>query len=109
MSLSEPNKTRAPHGCGYYFNHTNPQRRVPCILGNMLAPLTADDIPPITPEAMASVQAALALLADIVEDRDFGLYLAESDERLKRNVQHAKEIRLVAKGLTGILRVDAGT
>lgn len=104
FALSARDKTPAPSVWGYYFEHTVPQRRVPCVRGNMLAPLSADSIPPITPEAMASVQAALKLLADLVGDRDHNLFLAHIDQEKAR--QEARSIMLVAKGIAGILRVE---
>lgn len=106
MSLSDRDKTPAPSGYGFHFQHTDPQRRVPCILGDMLAPKSADDIPPITPEAMASVQAALKLLANLIGDRDHNLFLACSQRQDEFAVK-ARDILLTAKGLAGILRVEA--
>jgi len=105
LGLSARDKTLNPSGWGQCFHHTDPQRRVPCVLGDMLAPRSADDIPPITPEAMASVQAALKLLADLVADRDHNLFLGCSDEHRARNIEAARNILLTAKGLAGILRV----
>lgn len=107
MSLSDRDKTPAPSGYGSHFHHTSPQRRVPCVLGDMLAPLSADDIPPITPEAMASVQAALKLLANLVADRDLGLFLAHSDAKREEHLVKARDILSAARGLAGILRVEA--
>jgi hypothetical protein len=109
MPLSDRDKTPAPHGYGYYFHHAEPQRRVPCALGDMLAPLSADDIPPITPEAMASVQAALKLLADLVGDRDLGLFLGDNDAKMEEHRVKARDILLAAKGLAGILRVEVSS
>jgi len=106
MSLSDRDKTPAPSGYGFHFHHTDPQRRVPCILGDMLAPLSADDIPPISPAAMESVQAALKLLAAMVGDRDLNLYLANSDDRNVESKVAARHILLAARGLAGILRVE---
>lgn len=103
LGLRAPDKTPQPSGWGHRFHHTDPQRRVPCFLGNMRCPRSADDIPPITPEAMASVQAALTLLANLVADRDFNLFLANTD--VEKSRAKAREILLVAKGLVGILRV----
>jgi hypothetical protein len=105
FGLSDRDKIPAPSGWGVNFHHTNPQRRVPCILGDMLAPLSADDIPPITPEAMESVQAALKLLANFVGDRDLGNFLCNSDERLVQGRAEARSIQRIAQGLAGILRV----
>jgi hypothetical protein len=105
MSLSDRDKTPAPSGYGFNFHHTDPQRRVPCVLGDMLAPKSADDIPPITPEAMASVQAALKLLATLVADRDHNLFLACSQRQNEFTVK-ASDILLTARGLAGILRVE---
>lgn len=108
MSLSERDKIPNPSGYGHIFHHTDPQRRVPCVLGDMLAPRSADDIAPITPAAMASVQAALKLLADLVEDREHNLELGCS-ERQNELALKARDIRLTAKGLAGILRVEAAS
>lgn len=105
MPLSERDKTPNPSGYGCTFQHTDPQRRVPCVLGNMLAPRSADDIPPITPEAMASVQAAIALLADLVGDRDHNLYLGQSQHQVDL-AGKAREILLAGQGVAGILRMD---
>lgn len=104
FGLSDRDKTPKPSGWGFDFEHTDPQRRVPCVLGNMLCPLSADDIAPITPEAMASVQAALVLLANLVADRDHNLFLAYGSQQAEM-VDKARDIMLVAKGLAGILRV----
>lgn len=106
LGLSERDKSRAPSGWGRTFHHTDPQRRVPCVLGDMLAPRSSDDIPPITPEAMASVQAALSLLANFIADRDLALFMG-SFERLEEHRSKARDILLVAEGLAGILRVRA--
>ena len=105
LSLSPRDKKPAPHGYGCYFEHTAPQRRVPCVKGDMLAPLSADDIPPITADAMASVQAGLELLARLVGDRDHNLFLGSSPAQLQESRDKARSILLVAKGLAGILRV----
>jgi len=106
MPLSERDKTPNASGWGFDFKYAEPQRRVPCVLGNMLAPRSADAIPPITPEAMSSVQAALQLLANLVEDPDFNLFLANSDHQAEMQLK-ARDIRLTAKGLAGILRVES--
>jgi len=103
-ALTKRDKTPAAHGYGFDFHHAEPQRRVPCLVGDMLAPASADDIAPITPEAMASVKQALALLANLVGDRDHNLYLGNAD-RDGRCTAAAQQIALVAKGLAGILRV----
>ena len=107
LALSDRDKTPKPSGFAVDFHHTSPQRRVPCVLGEMLAPRSADDIPPITPEAMESVQGALKLLANLVADRDFNIFLGSSDERMESNRMKARDILLTARGLAGILRVEA--
>ena len=114
-ALSDQDKTPAAHGFGFNFHHAEPQRRVSCLVGDMLCPASADDIAPITPEALASVKQALALLANLVGDRDHNLFLGDAD-RDGRCTAAAQQIALVAKGLAGILRVtesreisDAGT
>lgn len=104
FALTARDKTPAPSGWGYNFEHTVPQRRVPCVRGDMLCPASADSIAPITPAAMASVQAALKLLADLIGDRDHNLFLAHVDQETAR--KEARSIMLVAKGLAGILRVE---
>jgi hypothetical protein len=111
LALPDQDKSPNPSGWGVTFHHTDPQRHVSCILGNMLAPRSADDIAPITPEAMESVQAALKLLANLVGDRDFALYLGDVDgtERRERNLAEARAIQRIAKSLTGILRVVPGS
>ena len=108
FALSDRDKTPKANSWGVDFHHTDPQRRVECLLGNMLAPRSADDIAPITPEAMESVQAALKLLANLVGDRDFGIYMGDSNERRERNLAEARTIQHIAKSLTGILRVVPG-
>jgi hypothetical protein len=109
LSLSDRDKTPAPSGFGYHFHHTAPQRRVPCVLGDMLAPLSADDIPPITPEAMASVQAALTLLANLVGDQDLGRFMGHGDAELEEYREKGRGILSTARGLAGILRVVTPT
>ena len=110
MPLSTKDKSRASHGFGFDFHHTEPQRHVPCVLGEMLCPRSADDIAPISQDAMTSVMAALELLANLVEDRDRALCMgAYSDTMLAETREHAKHIRLAAKGVAAILRVAAPT
>lgn len=104
LSLSKRDKIRASHGFGHDFPHAEPQRRVPCVVGDMLCPRSADDIPPISPEAMASVQAGIALLANLVADRDHNLYLSQSSRQGELEIK-AREILLAGRGLAGILRV----
>lgn len=103
-SLSDRDKTPNTSGWGYTFHHTAPQRHVSCAKGDMLAPRSADDIPPITPEAMASVQQALALLANLLGDRDHNLFLGNADHD-GQCTDAAKHVALIADGLSGILRV----
>jgi hypothetical protein len=104
FALSDQDKTPKASGWGYDFHHTEPQRRVPCVKGNMLAPRSADDIAPITPEAMASVQQALVLLANLLGDRDHNLFLGNADHD-GHCTDAAKHLALIAEGLSGILRV----
>ena len=109
MSLSERDKTPNAGGWGYDFHHTEPQRRVPCVRGDLLAPRSADDIPPITPEAMESVQAALRLLANMIADRDLGLFFGDGDAKRAECCVKARDILLAARGLAGILRVESAS
>lgn len=106
MPLSTRDKTPNPSGYGFQFHHTEPQRRVACALGDMLVPRSADDILPITPEAMASVQAALKLLADLVSDRDLGIFMGDNEDRLNTYQRRAIDIRRAAEGLAAILRIE---
>ena len=71
----------------------------------MLAPRSADAISPISPAAMESVQAALKLLANLIADYDHNSFLAYS-ARQEELVGKARDVLLVAKALTGILRVS---
>lgn len=103
LGLSARDKTAKPFG--FTFHHTTPQRRVPCLRGDLLAPLSADDIPPITAEAMASVQAALVLLASLVADPDHGMFMGYGLDKQSQYQQRGREILLAAQGLAGILRV----
>ena len=107
FSLSSQDKSPKASGWGYDFHHTEPQRRVRCVKGDMLAPRSADAIAPITPEAMASVQQALALLANLLGDRDHNLFLGNADQD-GRCTDAAKHVSLIAEGLSGILRVIDG-
>jgi hypothetical protein len=109
FGLSDRDKTPKPSGFGVDFHHTDPQRHISCILGDMLAPRSADDIAPITPEAMESVQAALKLLANLVGDRDHSFFLGDGDTKSERNCAEARAIQRIAKSLTGILRVIPGS
>lgn len=108
FELGARDKRPASHGFGFHFHHANPHRRVPCRPGSLLAPLSADDIPPITPEAMASVQAALDLLANLVGDRDHNLFLGDCDRNGEMTAE-ARAIARVAEGLAGILRIEEVT
>lgn len=104
--LTSRDKTPKPSGWGVDFHHTDPQRRVRCVIGDMLAPRSADDIAPISAEAITSVRAALELLACLVEDRDFNLFMGCGDAETRReHDEAAKHIRLAARGIAGILRV----
>jgi hypothetical protein len=105
LTLSDRDKTPAASSWGYDFHHTDPQRRVLCVLGDILAPKSADDIPPITPEAMTCVQAAITLLANLVGDRDHGRFLGAGDVKLAENHEKARIIADVGRGLAGILRL----
>ena len=107
FALSDQDKTPKASGWGYDFHHTEPQRHVRCVKGDMLAPRSADAIAPITVEAMASVQQALALLANLLGDRDHNLFLGDADHN-GHCTDAAKHVALIAEGLTGILRVTDG-
>jgi len=63
FELSAEDKGPTSHGWGKDFKHTEPQRRVPCVIGSLLAPASADSIPPIPESAAYSVRKAFELLA----------------------------------------------
>ena len=105
MTMSPKDKSRASHGFGYTFHHTDPQRRLPCILGDMLMPLSADDIAPITASALTSVEQALDLLAGFITDRDFQIYLSAT-YRAKEAKEEAAAIQRAKYALRAILRTQ---
>lgn len=106
FELGPKDKQRASHGFGSDFKHTEPQRRVPCIVGNMLAPASADDIPPIPESAAYSVRKAFELLAQLVGDRDHNLFLGDAD-RDGKATREAQAISRACDGVLAILRVEA--
>jgi hypothetical protein len=107
LSLGPKDKYPAPHGFGVYFEHTDPQRRMPCLLGDMLVPASADDIPPVSADAMHSVERALALLQTYLGDRDVHLFLGCGGTERERALNEAAAVGRVANALRGILRVAA--
>lgn len=104
FELGPKDKQRASHGYGSDFKHTEPQRRVPCIVGQMLAPASADDIPPIPESAAYSVRKAFELLANLVGDRDHNLFLGNADHD-GRATREAEAIMRTCDGVLAILRV----
>lgn len=106
FELGFKDKRPAPHGYGSDFKHTEPQRRVPCIVGNMLAPASADDIPPVTASAYESVSRAFDLLAQLVGDRDHNLFLGNAD-RDGRCTREAEAISRAKDGVLAILRLES--
>lgn len=106
FQLGPKDKRPKASGWGYDFEHTNPQRRVPCLVGQMLAPASADDIPPIPESAAYSVRKAFELLAQLVGDRDHNLFLADAD-RDGRCTREAIAISRACEGVLAILRVKA--
>lgn len=104
FELGPKDKQRASHGFGCDFRHTNPQRRVPCIVGDMLAPASADDIPPIPESAAYSIRKAFELLAQLVGDRDHNLFLSDADREGKAT-REAQAISRACDGVLAILRV----
>lgn len=106
FELGPKDKQPKASGWGVDFQHTEPQRRVPCIVGNMLAPLSADDIPPIPESAAYSVRKAFELLANLVGDRDHNLFLADAD-RDGKATREAEAISRACDGVLAILRVKA--
>lgn len=103
--LGAKDKRPTTHGWGKDFRHTEPQRRVPCIAGDLLAPASADEIPPITADAMASVDQALDLLARLLGDRDHWLFMGAGDAQAARQLEEVRAIARIKAGLHGILRV----
>jgi hypothetical protein len=107
MTLGPKDKTLASHRFGYNFHHTSPQRRLPCILGDMLVPASADDIAPISADAMRSVEDGLTLLQQLLGDRDHNLFLACNEMTIARAAEEAAAVGRVTKALRAILRVTA--
>ncbi len=104
FELGPKDKQPNPSGWGKDFRHTEPQRRVPCIVGNMLAPASADDIPPIPESAAQSVRKAFELLAQLVGDRDHNLFMGNADHD-GRCTREAEAISRACDGVLAILRV----
>jgi hypothetical protein len=111
MTLSSRDKTPPPRG-GWTttFHHTDPQRHVHTVVGSLLVPRSADDIPPITEAAMCSVEAAISLLADHLTDPDFMLSFGcavPGTPRAKEADDEAAALRrlVVAGELRALLRV----
>lgn len=107
QSLGPKDKTPAAHGHGYDFHHTEPQRRVPTLIGDLLAPASADDIQPISAAALQHVRRAFDLLAQLVGDRDHNLYMGNAD-RDGKATQEAKAIARIRDGVLAILRTQDG-
>jgi hypothetical protein len=101
FELGPKDKYPSPHGYGNYFAHTEPQRRVPCIVGDMLAPASADDIPPIPAAAAESVRQAFVLLTQLVGDRDHNLYLGDAD----RDGKATREAEAISRALDGVMAI----
>ena len=104
FSLSDRDKTKNASGWGYTFHHTYPQRHIRYPMYELLCPASADEIAPISSEAMASVQQALALMANQSGDRDSNLFMGNADHD-GHCTQFAQQMASVAKALEGILRV----
>jgi hypothetical protein len=105
FELGPKDKQPASHGCGYNFAHTKPQRRVPCIVGDMLAPASADDIQPISESTAYSIRKAFELLAQLVGDRDHNLFLGDVD-RDGHATHEAQAIMRTCDGVLAILRIE---
>lgn len=106
FELSAEDKGPTSHGWGKDFKHTEPQRRVPCVVGNLLAPASADSIPPIPESAAYSVRKAFELLANLVGDRDHNLFMGNADHD-GRATREAEAIMRAGDGVLAILRVKA--
>lgn len=104
--LGPKDKSPATHGFGSEFHHVEPQRRMPCVLGDMLVPASADDIPPVAPGTLAAVDAALELLASYLTDRDVLVYLGASYQQ-DEAARDAAAYRRLKGALRGILREAA--
>lgn len=76
---------------------------MPCIVGDMLAPASADDIAPISVTAADSVRQAFDLLAQLVGDRDHNFYLGNADHDGSATAE-AKAILRIRDGVLAILR-----
>jgi hypothetical protein len=105
MTLSSRDKSPTAWG-GATFHHVEPQRRLPTVMGDLLVPASADDIPPVTAEAMASFDAAIDLLAAHLTDRDFLIFFGDigtpREDEAKREARAASRIK---DAVHAILRV----
>lgn len=106
FELGPKDKRRARHGFGYDFPHTDPQRHVPCVIGEVLAPASADDIPPIPESAAYSVRKAFELLAQLIGDREHNLYFSDADYD-GRATREAEAIMRACDGVFAILRIQS--
>lgn len=107
MTLSSKDKHPNPSGWGYTFNHTVPQRRLQTVAGNLLVPASADDLPKVPDEHLATVERAVALIADLLSDRDHQLYMGAHLETNARANDVAFTLRRLI-GPAGMLRAVLG-
>lgn len=105
--LGPRDKTPTAWG-GAHFHHVEPQRRMSTIMGDLLVPASADDIQPVTSEAMASFDAAIELLAAHLTDRDFLIFFGDigtqREDEAKREARAAGRIK---DAVHAILRIAA--
>lgn len=99
MTLSSKDKTPNPSGWGFTFHHTKPQRRLRVVSGDLLVPASADDLPAVPAEHVATVEKALLLIAELLSDRDHQLFMGghkTSDDRA--DAESATLRRIVSTG-----------
>ena len=103
MTLSAKDKTPNASGWGYYFPHTEPQRRLHTVAGDLLMPASADDLPDVPVCHLETVEKAVELIADLLSDRDHQRYMGDHTYlNEKANAEAATLRRLI--GPTGMLR-----
>jgi hypothetical protein len=103
-----PGKHAKESGWGYDFVPASPQRHVKLTIGSMLVPAAADALPTLTHGQVDTVERAILMIAGMLEDRDFEIFLGINPEG-----QEAANCRREADALRrladGTLREFLGT
>jgi len=97
MPLSSDDKSKTGWG-GASFHHANPQRSVHTTTGTFLVPASADRLPPVPDQHLTTVERAICILADMLDDRDHQICMGEGASSSSRRDQDAETLRLLANG-----------